>query len=75
MDGSWFEKYKPNGQALLEESSNNAYLEMYAGDRKIGPTLKDGKTDTIRRLEMLLSNYPDALVNKLASNDEFYDAC
>ena len=71
VDGSWFEKYKPNGQALLEESSNNAYLELYAEIEKLVQPLKDGKTDTIRRLEMLLSNYPDALVNKLASNDEF----
>ena len=28
VDGRWFEKYKPNGKALSEESSNNAYLEM-----------------------------------------------
>ncbi|MDB7101685.1 hypothetical protein [Enterococcus mundtii] len=29
-DGSWFEKYKPNGQTLLEESSSNVLLELYA---------------------------------------------
>ncbi|MGA5592129.1 hypothetical protein ACPCF3_12205 [Enterococcus mundtii] len=33
--------------------------------------LKDGKTDAVKRFEMLIKNYPDALVNKLASNDEF----
>ncbi len=72
VDGSWFEKYKPNGQALLEESSNNAYLEMYAEIEKLVQPLKDGKTDAVKRFEMLIKNYPDALVNKLASNDEFW---
>lgn len=71
VDGSWFEKYKPNGQALLKESSNNAYLEMYAEIEKLVQPLKDGKTDAVKRFEMLIKNYPDALVNKLASNDEF----
>ncbi|MGL9845986.1 hypothetical protein IGJ91_001117 [Enterococcus sp. DIV0765f] len=72
VDGSWFEKYKPNGQALLEESSNNAYLEMYAEIEKLVQPLKDGKTDAVKRFEMLIKNYPDAFVNKLASNDEFW---
>ncbi|MGM0254630.1 MULTISPECIES: hypothetical protein [Enterococcus] len=72
VDGSWFEKYKPNGQALLEESSTNAYLELYAEIEKLVQPLKEGKNDAIKRLEMLLSNYPDALINKLLSNDEFW---
>ncbi|MGG5310497.1 hypothetical protein [Enterococcus sp. DIV1304_2] len=72
VDGSWFEKYKPNGQTLLEESSTNAFLELYAEIEKLVQPLKEGKTDAIKRLEMLLRNYPDALVNKLASNDEFW---
>ncbi|MGG5314200.1 hypothetical protein [Enterococcus sp. DIV2381] len=72
VDGSWFEKYKPNGQTLLEESSTNAFLELYGEIEKLVQPLKEGKTDAIKRLEMLISNYPDALVNKLASNDEFW---
>ncbi|MEC3941938.1 hypothetical protein [Enterococcus mundtii] len=72
VDGSWFEKYKPNGQALLGESSTNAYLELYAEIEKLVQPLKEGKNDAIKRLEMLLSNYPDALINKLLSNDEFW---
>ncbi|WP_206853096.1 hypothetical protein [Candidatus Enterococcus mangumiae] len=72
VDGSWFEKYKPNGQTLLEESSTNAFLELYGEIEKLVQPLKEGKTDAIKRLEMLVSNYPDALVNKLASNDEFW---
>ena len=71
VDGSWFEKYKPNGQTLLEESSTNAFLELYGEIEKLVQPLKEGKTDAIKRFEMLLSNYPDALINKIASNDEF----
>ncbi len=44
---------------------------MYAEIEKLVRPLKDGKTYIIRRIQMFRSNYPDALVNKLASNDEF----
>ncbi|WP_142433138.1 hypothetical protein [Enterococcus mundtii] len=50
-DGSWFEKYKTNGQTLLEESSSNAFLELYA-EIELVQALKKGKTDAIKRLEM-----------------------
>ena len=72
VDKSWFTKIHPNSNKILEQSSTNAFLELYKQTETLLKPMKDGKTDNTKRLEMVLKAYPASVVKKLLANDEFW---
>ena len=71
-DKSWFSKIQPNAEKTLEQTANNAYLELYKQTEDLLKPMKGDKTDNIKRFEMLLKLYPASVVKKLLANDEFW---
>ncbi|MBO0440295.1 T7SS effector LXG polymorphic toxin [Candidatus Enterococcus ikei] len=71
-DKSWFSKMHPNSNKILGQSSTNAFLELYKQTEALLKPVKGGKTDNIKRFEMLLKLYPASVVKKLLANDEFW---
>ncbi|WP_413536867.1 T7SS effector LXG polymorphic toxin [Carnobacterium divergens] len=71
-DKSWFSKMHPNSNKVLGQASTNAYLELYKQTEALLKPVKGGKTDNIKRFEMLLKLYPASVVKKLLANDEFW---
>lgn len=71
-DKSWFSKMYPNSNKILEQSSTHAFLELYKQTEALLKPIKGGKTDNIKRFEMLLKLYPASVVKKLLANDEFW---
>ena len=72
VDKSWFNQLRPNSNNILEQSSTNAFLELYKETEALLKSMKDGKTDNTKRLEMVLKAYPASVVKKLLANDEFW---
>ncbi|MGX7243912.1 hypothetical protein ACWOC1_03560 [Enterococcus quebecensis] len=71
-DKSWFSKMHPNSNKILGQSSTNTFLELYKQTEALLKPVKGGKTDNIKRFEMLLKLYPASVVKKLLANDEFW---
>lgn len=72
-DKSWFTKMHANSNKILGQSSSTAFLELYKQTEALLKPIKGGnKSDSIKRLEMLLKAYPASVVNKLLANDEFW---
>lgn len=72
IDISWFNKIQSNANSTIEEANNNAFLELYKQVSDLLDPLTSGKTDNMKRMEMLLAMYPAAVVKKLLSNEEFW---
>ena len=72
MDKSWFSQLQKNATAVEDSTLSNAYLALYKQIEDLLSPLKKGKTDNIKRIEMLLKTYPANVVKKLLGNDEFW---
>ena len=72
MDKSWFSQLQKNATAVEDSTLSNAYLALHKQIEDLLSPLKKGKTDNIKRIEMLLKTYPANVVKKLLGNDEFW---
>lgn len=68
----WMNQLDAKTKKVQSGGSTNAYLDLYKGVKDLLSPLKNGKTDNVKRMEMLLKAYPDHLVTQLLKNDEFW---
>ncbi|GAB2023700.1 hypothetical protein RyT2_27780 [Pseudolactococcus yaeyamensis] len=68
----WMNQLDSKTKKVQAGGSTNAYLDLYKEVEKLLKPLKGGKSDNIKRFEMLLKAYPENVVKKLLGNDEFW---
>lgn len=68
----WMNQLDAKTKNVSAGGSTNAYLELYREAEKLLKPMKNGKSDNVKRLEMLLKAYPANVVKRLLENDEFW---